>query len=906
MNKLIKFLKAFSVIELMISLVAISVITASFAPVISKKIQSNEIVAGSILGGGGGGNGGLTLDCEDNFSSDCVFCDSARCYICSKTCDANTQYQDIYKCVCKNCTTVDAQCTKCDFNKTTETGKCTKCNTNGYYVNSSEKCSQCPKGNKCTDGINRTSCDSGYYQDAIGQTTCKACNTNCYECAKDTGYCTKCKAGTGKSGNYCATCGAGYIQGSNIAINSANCTICTGTTYANDAHTACSNCEAGYACSNGIRSQCTGTTYATANSGSCSTCSHCTACNNTNGQCTKCATGYKLASNNCNSACSASEHCPNNNTGAVACSTGIPGCSSCGSGVCSTCSSSYYKNSINTCSACSSGGTGMAACMTCSSSSVCTKCSAGYHLTSANKCEQCNANQYCPENTGTSPSACSTGITGCASCSGATCTTCSTGYYKNSINKCSKCDSSCYTCSSNTSSSCTSCYAGKYLSSSRCYSCAAGSTSNNGNTTSSCSYCPAGQWSDSGGGCYSCGAGYACPGNGTATACAAGKYSTGGAASCTNCPAGQWSAGTASSCYSCPAGYACYGNGTSGQCTGATYSTGGASSCSTCSNCSACNNSTGACSSCNAGYKLSGTSCVACGSSEYCPGGTTGATSCSSHWAHCSTCNSSACTACETNYNWNGSACELAILTTSFNGKTWTTRNAGDTGGPIIPADVSMITSSGPLSSCNVTSTNKGCCTRLYSTTSGTTTCTAGSQGYSGCRRTVCSYRAAKYICESNGMRLPTKQDVWTNGDPGNAVNLAYIRALALCTNTEANSLAVCPYAYFNAINSQIRPYIVVLESNPLTRWADGDCGVGAGGYMVCSGFVRYAGYNWVIENGQDNTLYQLALVDYYVINNAVFTMHTMNYAWNGEGQPWVETDDTRQDQLYSVRCVSP
>ena len=72
MNKKISYsaLLAFSLVELMISLITISLIAAAFAPVITKKLSKNNITVGSF--GGGGGGGGASLECSG--ISDCILC----------------------------------------------------------------------------------------------------------------------------------------------------------------------------------------------------------------------------------------------------------------------------------------------------------------------------------------------------------------------------------------------------------------------------------------------------------------------------------------------------------------------------------------------------------------------------------------------------------------------------------------------------------------------------------------------------------------------------------------------------------------------------------------------------------------------------------------------------------------
>ena len=56
LSKKINILKGFSLVELMISLIAISLITAAFAPVVTKKLSSIGISVGSFSGGNSGGD----------------------------------------------------------------------------------------------------------------------------------------------------------------------------------------------------------------------------------------------------------------------------------------------------------------------------------------------------------------------------------------------------------------------------------------------------------------------------------------------------------------------------------------------------------------------------------------------------------------------------------------------------------------------------------------------------------------------------------------------------------------------------------------------------------------------------------------------------------------------------------
>ena len=72
--------KGFSLIELMISLIVISLITAAFVPVISKKLTTGSIFAG-------GSGGGFNKSCSE-IDEDCDLCAGEICLSCKKTCPA--------------------------------------------------------------------------------------------------------------------------------------------------------------------------------------------------------------------------------------------------------------------------------------------------------------------------------------------------------------------------------------------------------------------------------------------------------------------------------------------------------------------------------------------------------------------------------------------------------------------------------------------------------------------------------------------------------------------------------------------------------------------------------------------------------------------------------------------------
>lgn len=92
MKKMIKFLKAFSLVELMISLIVISLISAAFAPVITKKISNNITTINSSNNGSNKGS-----DDNSNDVSECEKCEEGyyptkidgecACVACKKSID---------------------------------------------------------------------------------------------------------------------------------------------------------------------------------------------------------------------------------------------------------------------------------------------------------------------------------------------------------------------------------------------------------------------------------------------------------------------------------------------------------------------------------------------------------------------------------------------------------------------------------------------------------------------------------------------------------------------------------------------------------------------------------------------------------------------------------------------------
>jgi len=236
-----KKLLAFSLVELMISLITISCIAAAFTPVITKKLKKTDTALSIVTQ--------ITRDCTAKFTEKCSLCyKNISCVTCNRDCKEN-EYKNIETCLCEDCSTRDAtgKCMAC------EKDKCTKCQA-GYYLDNTGTCKICPKGSYCLEGsIAATPCPNGTYQDNAGQVSCK--------------YCT--------AGTWSSSTG-----------RTSNCT---------------DPCTAQYYCINGAKTPCPDGTYSNAGASSCLQCSgkyeNCTRCNKDN--CNSCREGYSVKDGKC-------------------------------------------------------------------------------------------------------------------------------------------------------------------------------------------------------------------------------------------------------------------------------------------------------------------------------------------------------------------------------------------------------------------------------------------------------------------------------------------------------------------------------------------------------------------------------------------------------------------------------
>jgi len=342
MKKLYKKLFAFSLVELMISLITISCIAAAFTPVITKKLKKQDVALSNISD--------ISTNCsnrEPKVSLNCELCTRQVCIKCGiATCEQG-QYLDTNYCGCKDCSSKFSNCESCD------NVSCLSCKSgkDGYYLKDG-KCEKCTAtvggvysdGKTCSGSCTTT---EGSYCDENG--TLRACtykfSDGCIACTKDA--CTKCglyyflKSGDcARCIPYCYTCSNTsecQVCAQNYLYDSANktCVLALGDTYIPN----CSRFDKGQTISNYFCSSCS-KNYIMTNSGrgrnACSTkCSdtiaNCISCSSAT-QCYNCKAGYQLDS---------SKKC-------ITCN--VENCSSCTQGTtdtCEVCNSGYHLSDDN-------------------------------------------------------------------------------------------------------------------------------------------------------------------------------------------------------------------------------------------------------------------------------------------------------------------------------------------------------------------------------------------------------------------------------------------------------------------------------------------------------------------------------------------------------------------------------
>ncbi len=234
----IKYIKAFSLIEVMLSLIILSIVTAAVVPVITKKITGKSI---KIEAEENNEESEYTTDCQDliidgeKVGPNCTICtkgEDAVCKQCPIECDEG-MLVNIAACKCVECKAEN--CEECQTEN-----KCFKCmiSESGVYYSNNGNCEICPLGHYC-DGIEAIPCPKGSYSnDALGSQACTAC-------PKDTYFNPEQEEGA-TSDEVCLPCpGNQYADQGSLS-----CTECKSTDEGNCACTkaddTCVRCKDGY------------------------------------------------------------------------------------------------------------------------------------------------------------------------------------------------------------------------------------------------------------------------------------------------------------------------------------------------------------------------------------------------------------------------------------------------------------------------------------------------------------------------------------------------------------------------------------------------------------------------------------------------------------------------------------
>ena len=229
--------KAFSLIELLISLITISVILASLAPVVTHKLKHGGVSVGSKK---------LTMTCPNTVGSSCTLCLGNQCIACPIGCGSGFKNTLTCKCEtctvsnCANCNSGSNQCDRCKAGYQKNGNTCQSC-SGGYYSIEGGSCQKCPKGQRSSSTSASTSCVSctgSEYQDQEGQSSCKTCSGFVSDSNRK---CTSCSAGTKWNGSSCENCPVGYYSNTN---NTTTCIACSSGTYQNEiGKTSCKSCN---------------------------------------------------------------------------------------------------------------------------------------------------------------------------------------------------------------------------------------------------------------------------------------------------------------------------------------------------------------------------------------------------------------------------------------------------------------------------------------------------------------------------------------------------------------------------------------------------------------------------------------------------------------------------------------
>ncbi|ELP90856.1 protein serine/threonine kinase, putative [Entamoeba invadens IP1] len=331
---------------------------------------------------------------------------------------------------------------------------------------------------------------------------------------------------------------------------------------------------------------------------------------------------------------------------------------------CNTCSAGYFLyyvgSGVQTCMPCANN------CKTCSSLNQCDTCNDGFYMNNGNcikcglNCKSCANNDMCD--------VCERGYTNvngiCTSCTTTTCTNCQIGtYYDSYYGKCQSCPYECTSCTS--SSTCSGCKEGYYLSGASCVLC--------NSTMTGCLKC------GGSGQCTFCSQHYRLLDSGTCSSCPS-KYQTTGVDECSNmnyprnCMSGY--VDPYDYCQKCPDNcHTCTTNDqTCNSCKPGFYFSNKA--CHACSsNCEFCTSST--CERCKEGYVLENGVCNPCGNYNGCSYCLNECKQCNSGYTlsngrcvkcqNCNSCNSTSCFSCENGYTFSsGNTC--GTCSSVFNG----------------------------------------------------------------------------------------------------------------------------------------------------------------------------------------------------------------------------------------------
>ena len=207
-----KKILGFSLVELMISLIVISVVTAAFTPILTKKLKTSDqsigtatatsITSSAVCNAVSKG----CLECEDD---KCIAADSENGYFLNESTGKS-----------QACNSVITGCAKCNID-----GSICNSSEDGYYMDGTTPKS-CPSScSKCSSSSSCSACNSGYYLNSSSCTACSVQNAACLTCSGSS-TCTKCSDKYLLSGGKCVACPN-------------HCKTCSSTSV-------CSTCDAGY------------------------------------------------------------------------------------------------------------------------------------------------------------------------------------------------------------------------------------------------------------------------------------------------------------------------------------------------------------------------------------------------------------------------------------------------------------------------------------------------------------------------------------------------------------------------------------------------------------------------------------------------------------------------------------